>query len=57
MARFGVFSTIRSSIKVEKEDRLQRFSITVDGDCIGCGQCAKACSYGALAIIDADTAG
>ena len=52
---FGVFSTEKSFIKLDKDDRTQRFTLSFDDGCISCGECVKSCKYNALMLKDEDS--
>lgn len=49
---FGTFSLQKSHISVEKDDRVQRFTLTISDGCTVCGECVRACAYGAIGYGD-----
>lgn len=55
-ANFGVFSLEKSHISLEKDERAQRFALTVSEECTLCGECVRACNYGAVEYGDEDSA-
>jgi NAD-dependent dihydropyrimidine dehydrogenase PreA subunit len=45
---FGVFNPGKSFIKLERDDRTTRFTLSIDGGCKSCGECIRACAYNVL---------
>ncbi len=52
MANFGVFSLQRSCIDVERDDKVQKFALSINDECTVCGECVRACAYGAVGYGD-----
>ena len=52
---FGAFNPAKSFIRLDRNERKTRFRLSIDDGCKSCGECIRACAYGALRWEDEDS--